>query len=100
MLQKPECSLRGQNTRHDGVCWPTSKIYQHPQAKIIPLPGKVINDYDQILDYEKRILEDGFEGVMLRSPLGKYKMGRSTLKEGILLKLKRFEDAEATVVAV
>lgn len=35
---------------------------------------------------------------MLRDPLGPYKHGRSTLKEGYLLKLKRFTDAEAVIV--
>jgi len=35
---------------------------------------------------------------MIRTPLGKYKCGRSTLKEQILMKLKRFHDAEAKVI--
>jgi DNA ligase-1 len=35
---------------------------------------------------------------MIRDPNGPYKAGRSTLKEGYLLKLKRFVDAEAEVV--
>lgn len=51
-----------------------------------------------LLDYEKECLQKGYEGVMLRSPDGLYKFGRSTLKQGWLLKLKRFKDAEATVI--
>jgi DNA ligase-1 len=35
---------------------------------------------------------------MIRQPGSKYKCGRSTLKEQILLKLKRFYDAEAKVI--
>jgi DNA ligase-1 len=35
---------------------------------------------------------------MLRDPNGRYKFGRSTAKEGILLKVKRFSDAEAVIV--
>ena len=35
---------------------------------------------------------------MLRRPDGLYKLGRSTLKEGILLKLKRFIDEEFEIV--
>jgi len=35
---------------------------------------------------------------MLRKPDGKYKHGRSTAKEQILMKLKRFEDAEAKIL--
>lgn len=50
---------------------------------------------------EDGYLNAGYEGVMLRryhGPLSRYKFGRSTAKEGTLLKLKRFEDAEAVVV--
>ena len=35
---------------------------------------------------------------MLRKPDGAYKQGRSTLKEQILMKLKRFTDFEAVIV--
>jgi DNA ligase-1 len=38
------------------------------------------------------------EGVMLRDPDGPYKQGRSTTREGYLLKVKPFKDAEATVI--
>jgi|SRR6478609_9164764 len=76
------------------------KILHHPQAKIVPLFPTVIKDSTELIAYEENALKDRFEGVMIRRPDGKYKMGRSTLKEGILLKLKQFSDAEATVVAV
>ena len=48
--------------------------------------------------FEEECLEAGYEGVMIRDPNGPYKNGRSTEKEGFLLKLKRFEDAEATIL--
>lgn len=40
----------------------------------------------------------GYEGVMIRLPGGKYKYGRSSVKEQILLKMKLFEDIELKVV--
>ncbi len=40
----------------------------------------------------------GYEGTMVRAPNGPYKRGRSTLNQGYLLKLKKWEDAEATVI--
>lgn len=43
-------------------------------------------------------LEAGYEGAMIRSIDGKYKQGRSTFKEGYLLKLKKFMDDEAVVI--
>ena len=42
----------------------------------------------------------GYEGTMVRNPQGPYKFGKSTVKEGILLKIKAFEDEEATVLGV
>jgi DNA ligase-1 len=56
-----------------------------------------VDDLYELLDYERLALEQGYEGVMLRSPTGPYKFGRSTLKEHYLLKLKRFLDAEAVI---
>jgi DNA ligase-1 len=56
-----------------------------------------VSDEAQLLEYEARLLKEGYEGVILRSPMSPYKCGRSTAREGYLLKLKRFEDAEAWV---
>ncbi len=47
---------------------------------------------------EQAALAAGFEGLMVRDPNASYKFGRSTLREGILLKLKRFEDGEAMIL--
>jgi DNA ligase-1 len=56
-----------------------------------------VDNLDELLEYERLALEQGYEGVMLRTPKGPYKFGRSTLREHFLLKLKRFLDAEAVV---
>lgn len=46
-------------------------------------------------------LREGEEGLMLRSPTGIYKQGRSTLREGIILKVKpTVNDAEAVVIGL
>jgi DNA ligase-1 len=45
-----------------------------------------------------KYISQGYEGGILRSLNGKYKQGRSTFKEGYLLKLKSFLDDEATVI--
>jgi DNA ligase-1 len=56
-------------------------------------------DSREELDEEEAIaIEHGWEGLMIRSLDGKYKFGRSTTKEGILLKLKRFEDSEGEII--
>lgn len=48
--------------------------------------------------YEEVAVAAGWEGVMVRSFSGAYKHGRSTLRDGILGKVKRFDDMEAEIV--
>lgn len=49
-------------------------------------------------ELEQKYLGHGYEGLMLRSAGGVYKAGRSTVSEGILLKVKRYVDFEAEVI--
>ena len=63
--------------------------------KVLPVE---IADVAQLAAYEEECLATGYEGVMVRDPAGPYKCGRSTEREGWLLKIKRFEDAEAVVL--
>jgi DNA ligase 1 len=59
---------------------------------------ETIHNMQELEAYEVQALESGHEGLILREPNGPYKHGRSTFIEGYLLKVKRFEDREATVV--
>lgn len=45
-------------------------------------------------------IEDGFEGVMLRCPDARYKHGRSTINEGLILKFKDFHTVDGVIVEV
>lgn len=64
------------------------------------LSGTTVHSIKEIERYEYLCLHRGYEGVMLRDPMGTYKFGRSTVRENILLKVKRFEDAEAVLIDV
>ncbi len=57
-----------------------------------------VHNLEQLKEAEERLVKQGYEGIMIRDPNGRYKCGRSTLKEGILLKYKRFEDSEAEIL--
>lgn len=67
-----------------------------PYASI--LHTVLIQDAGALAYWEAQYVSDGFEGIMLRDPHGRYKYGRSTVKEQGLLKYKRFFDAEATII--
>ena len=72
----------------------------HPQARIVPLYPRLLSGQAALTAFEEEAVGAGHEGVMVRAPGGRYKMGRATLKDGILLKLKRFHDDEAVIVGV
>lgn len=67
-----------------------------PRTKLVA--SVTVGGKDELAAFEAKCLERGYEGVMVRAPDGGYKYGRSTLKQGWLLKLKQFKDAEAEVI--
>jgi DNA ligase-1 len=64
------------------------------------LPHRLVHTLNELAAYETEMLAAGFEGIMIRRPDGPYKNGRSTPKDGILRKMKRFRDGEATVTGI
>jgi DNA ligase-1 len=76
-------------------------VYEHvfniDDPDVEAVPHKQIKNEEELLKYETTALEAGHEGIMVRSSDGPYKQGRSSAKEGYLLKLKRFLDGEATI---
>lgn len=68
--------------------WPRAKLVPHTKA----------NNAEELMRLEARYVGLGYEGVMVRVPWGTYKFGRSTESQGLLGKVKRFEDTEGTIV--
>lgn len=62
------------------------------------LESHVLYTIEQIYEYEQQLLDQGHEGVILRNPNSFYKFGRSSPGLCELVKLKRFIDAEATII--
>lgn len=62
-----------------------------------PVEHHIVTSESELDSLEAKFLEQGYEGAMIRDPDGPYKFGRSTTREGWLLKLKRFEDSEAVI---
>jgi len=76
------------------------EILKDNRVTIVPLIPKKIDTAEELNVFEQWCLDQGFEGVMVRNAGGKYKFGRSTEKEQILVKIKQFEDDEAVVIGV
>jgi DNA ligase 1 len=79
-----------QVNRRSGQLMNSTSVVTHPQH--------VVTCLNTLLALEEKLLDQGYEGLILRDPDAPYKFGRSTVKEGYLLKLKRFVDDEATIV--
>jgi DNA ligase-1 len=65
--------------------------------RVVQVPHDTAHNLETLLEWESRALAHGYEGLMIRKIDGKYKFGRSTVNEGILLKLKRRDEDEGIV---
>lgn len=77
-----------------------ARVQTFPGTSVKFVPHKLVKNSFQLKEYEEEMLTKGYEGVMLRSIEGFYKFGRSTIKEGYLMKVKQFKDSEAKILAV
>lgn len=78
-----------------GQMFSAADWYDH----LASVPANECETPEDVEKIEAEYLADGYEGVILRDPEAPYKFGRSG-KKGPLLKLKRFQDAEAKVIGV
>lgn len=74
-----------------------SSVKRRAGGRVVLVEQAFVHSADHVDAYERQALDRGFEGVMLRDANAPYKQGRGTLSRQDLLKLKRFEDAEARV---
>jgi len=68
------------------------------QEHIIPVVQHLCKCPVEVLDIHNKLLEEGYEGTMLRSPNGIYKHGRSTAREKDLRKFKPFDTLDAIII--
>lgn len=77
----------------------TTRTWKLGPRKIERIPHHAVNNISELNSLENEYVSRGYEGLMIRHEDGPYKQGRSTFKEGWLMKLKRFEDSEAVVLS-
>jgi DNA ligase-1 len=68
----------------------------HPNIEV--LDQRRINSTKSLESLEARVLDEGYEGLIVRRPDGLYKFGRSTFRESYLVKIKRFRQAEGIII--
>ncbi len=78
-------------------------MISHEQGLLLELkmiPGYVVKNMDELLEWEEIWLEAGYEGMIGRSLDGIYKNGRATAREGAYWRLKRFVQEDAIVLSL
>lgn len=68
--------------------------------RVVTIGNYICNTPEEVLMREQQILDQGYEGIIIRSPAGPYKNNRSTINEGWLLAIKRWSSAEAVIKSV
>jgi DNA ligase 1 len=64
------------------------------------VPSVLVQDLEALNACDANWLELGYEGTIVRKPSGGYKYGTSTVREGGLLRIKRFVEEDAVVTAI
>lgn len=89
------------------IAMPYSERYKRLQDVVNNLgghlryvPSRYCYNLEELLMWDDTFLYDGYEGTIIRDPNGMHKQGRSTVREGGLLRIKRFTEEEATVVGI
>lgn len=75
-----------------------AEVEPYPYLRVHKLPQQHLANEDEVLQYESEMVSLGYEGIILRRIDGRYKYNRSTVNEALLLKVKRYEDAEGMVI--
>jgi DNA ligase-1 len=76
---------------------------RHATLKDLPplvtiLKQHFITRLDELEAFENEAVLSGYEGIVTRCPHGRYKNGRSTMREQYLVKLKRYIEEEVCII--
>lgn len=61
---------------------------------------KYVYNKEEVDSYFEEVLNEAYEGLILRDPNGRYKFGRGTVKEGLIYKVKPFMDFDGRIIDV
>ncbi len=91
-FERPDWDFASRHTHTKYLC---RKLQD---KRVVVLKHIIVRDIEEFVKFADWCVECGFEGSIIRAPIGIYKSGRSTLRQGWLLKYKQWADAEGTVV--
>lgn len=69
-------------------------------GRVLSVPYVVVFSDAEMVDYSTQMLSAGYEGIVLKDPVAKYKQGRSSDKEGIFLRYSPWLKGEAVILGI
>lgn len=85
--------------RHNGLKIVMDHMINHRQHDWLEhVEQQHVKTLEDLLFWEAHYRNRGYEGIMVRNPVANYKFGDSRLRDGALMKFKRWNDAEAKIV--
>jgi len=78
-----------------------SRLHKIPNIpNLVVVSQMIISNKQDIKELMKSVLNDGYEGLMLRDPNSKYKFGRITSTSGDGYKLKNYQTFDAKIIDI
>jgi DNA ligase-1 len=78
--------------------WVNHYCQRHTECRVVAVKQFGCLHPEHLKELFGKAMSDGFEGVMLRDPAGRYKHGRGTLNEGLIYKFKEWVTVDAKIV--
>ncbi len=75
-----------------------SMVFQAKGNRLRIVQHDIVTNAEELAELWQLYIDQGYEGGMVRKIAGPYKRGRSTLREGYLIKLKKWMDTEGEVI--
>lgn len=95
-----DCITDNPNTPYEQRIKNYCLLAEIPNECLILCSQAILKSKEEVENYFEEATANGYEGLILRSPGGKYKFGRGTLKEGIIYKVKPFVTFDAQITDV
>ncbi len=67
---------------------------------VVKVNQVLLNNKKEVTDMFEEALKDGYEGLILKDPNGRYKCGRGRVKEALIYKVKPYRTWDAEIIEV
>lgn len=97
-MANPQYANAKYEDRYSYMCQLIDRLHLDFRCFIQPVSTVRVDSAHSAMSHIDKLIGDGLEGAILRNMMAPYKFGRSTLRQGYLLKFKDIREAEAIVV--